>query len=97
MPLKSALKHVHLLPFGRKNGQFQLKMPYFGPLCSILTGLLFLIWNLWLEIKVISKMPKILLDDTFPEFSFGKIRFLVDFNLLTLQPFAVSFPNGGST
>ena len=45
----------------------------------------------------IKKMPKILLDDTFPEFSFGKIRFLFDFNLLTLQPFAVSFPYGGST
>ena len=41
-------------------------------------------------------MPKILLDDKFPEFSFGKLRFLVYFKLLTLQPFAVSFPNGGS-
>ena len=85
------------MPFGRKNGQFQSKMPYFGSLCSILTGLLFLIWNLWREIKVISKIPKILLDDKFPEFSFGKIRFFADFNLLNLKPFAVLFRNGRST
>ena len=39
----------------------------------------------------------IFLDGKFPEFSYSKIRILVDFNLLTLWPFAVSFLNGGST
>ena len=42
-------------------------------------------------------MRSVLIDDKFPEFSFSKIRFLIGFHLLSLWPFAVSFPNGGST
>ena len=43
------------------------------------------------------KKLTILLDDKFPEFSFGEIRFLIGFYLPNLKAFAVSFPNEGST
>ena len=72
-------------------------MAYFDPLCPIFTGLLFLNWILCLEAKVVQKKFSILMSDKFPEFSFGQIRFLTGFHLLTLWAFAVSFPNGGST
>ena len=39
---KSALKIVYLMPFEQKTTSNSNKMQYFGPLCSILTGLLFL-------------------------------------------------------
>ena len=42
-------------------------------------------------------MRSVLIYDKFPEFSFSKIRFLIGFHLLSLWPFAVSFPKGEST
>ena len=33
----------------------------------------------------------------FLEFLYGVIRFLIAANLLNLEPFGLSFPNGGST
>ena len=72
-------------------------MAYFDPFCPILTDLLFLDWILWWETKAIWKKLSILFDDKFPEFSFGKIRFLIGFHVPNLWAFAVSFPNGAST
>ena len=71
-------------------------MAYFDPFCPIFTGLLFLNWILWLETKAIRKKLRILLDDKFHEFLFGKMIFLIGFHLLNEGAFAVSFPNGGS-
>ena len=52
---------------------------------------------MWWETKAIWEKLRILLDDKFHEFSFGKIRFLIGFHLLNLWAFAVPFPKGGST
>ena len=43
------------------------------------------------------KIDNIWLDCKFLEFLYGEIRFLIGANLLNLEPFGLSFPNGGST
>ena len=42
------------------------------------------------------KIDNIWLDCKFLEFLYGEIRFLIVANLLNLEPFGLSFPNGGS-
>ena len=43
------------------------------------------------------KIVDIWLDCKFLEFGYGEMRFLIGVNLLNLEPFGLTFPNGGSS